>query len=109
LPFPEAHDKVLYRVKMRRAPFAVRPIKMRTAKAVPYVFFSLPAHGKARDSGSEYSIVYRQRGKCGVRPSLLVSFLANELANSVTTINKIAENIRKKKVAEKRSCGIVGN
>jgi hypothetical protein len=35
LPFPKAHGEVLYRVKMRRAPFAVRSIKMRTAKAVP--------------------------------------------------------------------------
>jgi hypothetical protein len=38
LPFPKAHGKVLYRVKMRREPFAVRLGKMRTAKAVPCVF-----------------------------------------------------------------------
>jgi hypothetical protein len=50
-PFPKAHGKVLSRVKMRRGPFAVRSIKMRTAKAVPCVFLS-PAHGKARESGS---------------------------------------------------------
>jgi hypothetical protein len=55
LPFPKAHGKVLCRVKMRRVPFAVRSIKMRTAKAVPCVFLSLPcaAHGKARESGSD--------------------------------------------------------
>jgi hypothetical protein len=41
-PFPKAHGEVLYRVKMRRAPFAVRLGKMRTAKAVPCVFLSLP-------------------------------------------------------------------
>jgi hypothetical protein len=35
LPFPKALGKVLYRVKMRRAPFVVRLGKMRTAKAVP--------------------------------------------------------------------------
>jgi hypothetical protein len=50
LPFPKAHGKVLYRVKMSRAPFAVRFGKRRTAKAVPCVF--VPAHGKDRDSGS---------------------------------------------------------
>jgi hypothetical protein len=33
LPFPKAHGKVLYRVKMHRAPFAVRLGKMRTATA----------------------------------------------------------------------------
>jgi hypothetical protein len=38
LPFPKAHDKGLCRVKMHRAPFAVRLGKMRTAKAVPCVF-----------------------------------------------------------------------
>jgi hypothetical protein len=37
-PFPKAHGKVFYRVKMRRAPFAVRLGKMRTAKAVPCIF-----------------------------------------------------------------------
>jgi hypothetical protein len=38
LPFPKAHDKVLYRVKMSRTPFAVRFGKMRTAKsAIPVV------------------------------------------------------------------------
>jgi hypothetical protein len=41
-PFPKAHDKDLCRVKMRRAPFAVRSIKMRTTKTVPCVFLSLP-------------------------------------------------------------------
>jgi hypothetical protein len=48
LPFPKAHGKVLYRVKMRRAPFAVRLGKMRTAKAVPCVFLSLPCADGAR-------------------------------------------------------------
>jgi hypothetical protein len=33
LPFSKAHGKILYRVKMRRAPFAVRLGKMRTAKS----------------------------------------------------------------------------
>jgi hypothetical protein len=37
LHFPKAHDKILYRVKMRRALFAVHLGKMRTAKAVPCV------------------------------------------------------------------------
>jgi hypothetical protein len=47
LPFPKAHGKVLYRVKMHRAPFAVRLGKMRTTKAVPCVFLSLPCAGGA--------------------------------------------------------------
>jgi hypothetical protein len=38
LPFPKAHGKCLCRVKMHRAPFAMRLGKMRTAKAVPCVF-----------------------------------------------------------------------
>jgi hypothetical protein len=50
LPFPKAHDKVLCRVKMRRVPFAVRSIKMRTAKAVPCVFLSLSCTAGARQS-----------------------------------------------------------
>jgi hypothetical protein len=46
LPFPKAHGKVLYRVKMRREPFAVRLGKIRTAKAVLCVF--LGARQRAR-------------------------------------------------------------
>jgi hypothetical protein len=51
LPFPKAHDKGLCRVKMHRAPFAVRLGKMRTAKAVPCVFWPLPC-ASAHESGS---------------------------------------------------------
>jgi hypothetical protein len=51
LPFPKTHGKVLYRVKMSRAPFAVRFGKRRTAKAVSCVFVPLPC-GKERDYGS---------------------------------------------------------
>jgi hypothetical protein len=40
--FPKAHDKVLYRVKMSRAPYVVRFGKIRTAKAVPCVLVPLP-------------------------------------------------------------------
>jgi hypothetical protein len=50
LPFPKAHGKVLYRVKMHRAPFAMRSIKMRTTKVVPCVFLSLPCAAGARQS-----------------------------------------------------------
>jgi hypothetical protein len=48
LPFPKAYVKILYRVKMRRAPFAVRSIKMRTTKAVSCVFLSLPCARTAK-------------------------------------------------------------
>jgi hypothetical protein len=48
LPFPKAHGKVLYRVKLRRVPFAVRLGKMRMAKAVPCVFLSLSCAAGAR-------------------------------------------------------------
>jgi hypothetical protein len=50
LPFPKAHGKGLCRVKMHRAPFAVRLGKMRTAKAVPCVFYPLPCASDARQS-----------------------------------------------------------
>jgi hypothetical protein len=54
-PFSKAHGKILYRVKMSRAPFAVRLGKMRTAKAVPCV---------ERDSGSDRSVrTHVQRNK----------------------------------------------
>jgi hypothetical protein len=48
LSFPKAHGKVLYRVKMRRVPFAVRLGKMRMAKEVPCVLLSLPCAVGAR-------------------------------------------------------------
>jgi hypothetical protein len=48
LPFSKVHGKVLYQVKMSRAPFAVHLGKMRTAKAVPCVFFPLPCALGAR-------------------------------------------------------------
>jgi hypothetical protein len=47
-PFPKARGKVLYQVKMRRAPFVVRLGKMRTTKVVPCVSLSLPCVAGAR-------------------------------------------------------------
>jgi hypothetical protein len=54
LPFPKAHDKVLYWVKMRRAPFAMHLGKMCTSKAYSCLCRVPPAHGKERDSGSDW-------------------------------------------------------
>jgi hypothetical protein len=50
LPFPTAHGKGLCRAKMRRAPFAVRPSRIRTAKAVPCGFWPQPCARGARQS-----------------------------------------------------------